>query len=183
MASRSEEPNLSRRRLLQAAAIVPAVAVPTLLVASPAHAGYQGNISRDNVMARARDWYDRGIEYSFDADARAWDNDHDHLYRRDCSGFVSMAWHSWAPGHSTRSLDEIAHPVYWSSLLPGDAVNKDAAYPNGHVRLFEKWSTTAGAMRVYELTSDGMKMRAATYYVEDLKDAGYSPLRYNKIFD
>jgi hypothetical protein len=183
MTSQPERPKVSRRRMLQAAAIVPAAAIPSLVVASPAHADYLGNISRSNVMSRARDWYDRGIAYSFDADARAWDNDHNHLYRRDCSGFVSMAWHSATPGHSTRTLHEISHPIYWSSLLPGDIVNKAAAWPDGHTRLFEKWSTTPGAMRVYELTSDGMKMRAETYYVDALKDAGYSPLRYDKIFD
>ncbi|WP_205327316.1 twin-arginine translocation signal domain-containing protein [Glycomyces sp. YM15] len=177
MAAQSDKPNLSRRRLLQAAAIVPAVAIPTLVVASPAQAYYMGNISRSNVMTRAKDWYDRGIQY--DQGSTATDNDGGHRYRRDCSGFVSMAWHSATPGHSTRTLSDISHPVYWSSLLPGDIVN---SYDN-HCMLFAKWVEKGVSMKVYHLVSPSADMKYETKYVTTLKNADYSPLRYDKIFD
>jgi hypothetical protein len=168
--------------MLQAAAIVPAVAIPSLVVASPAHAEYMGEITRSNVLTRARDWYDRNIQYSFDPDARATDYEGAHKYRRDCSGFVSMCWHTVTPGHSTRNLDEISRQIPWENLHPGDAINKDAAYPNGHCMLFEKWSGEGpGMIRAYELTSDGMGMRCATYSISWYKERGYVPRQFHRI--
>ncbi len=112
-------------------------------------------------------------------DARATDNDGDHRYRRDCSGFVSMAWHSATPGHSTRDLTDISHPVYWSSLKPGDAIN----HYDDHCMLFHKWIDEGVSMKVYHLVDPNQDMEYDTKYVSILKDAGFSPLRYDKIFD
>lgn len=177
MASQFEKPNLSRRRLLQAAAIVPAVAIPTLVIASPAQAGYMGNISRSNVMSRAEYWHQEKVQY--DQGGTFPDNTGNHRYRRDCSGFVSMAWHSEAPGHSTRSLDNISHPVLWGSLLPGDIVN----HYDDHCMLFDHWVEKGVSLKVRHLVSPAEDMNYETKSVASLRNAGYSPLRYDKIFD
>lgn len=179
MTDQIERPNLSRRGLLRAAAIIPVAMVPALAVASPAEAVYNGTIQRSEVLRRARNWYNRDIQY--DRGREASDYEGSHWYRRDCSGFVSMCWHTSSinpnGGYSTRSLPSIAPQIAWSSLRPGDIVN---SY-DYHCMLFEKWSATSGAIRAYELTTVGMGMRCATHYVSNLRADGYIPRRYTKI--
>ncbi|PRY62478.1 hypothetical protein [Glycomyces artemisiae] len=180
MADRDDQTNLSRRRLLRAAALVPAVTIPAIVVASPAEAAYNGEITRSNVMLRARNWYNRDIPYN--GDSRASDYEGSHTYRQDCSGFVSMAWHSPTPGHSTRTLPDISREKPWDNLKQGDILNKAAAYPNGHCMLFEKWhAEIPDAIRAYELTTVGMGMRAHTYTIDWLRSNGYVPRQYHKI--
>jgi hypothetical protein len=176
MASQSETPNLSRRRLLQAAAIVPAVAIPTLAVGSPANAEYRGIVVRDEVMDRARNWFDRGIQYNGDGDAA--DMEGSHRYRRDCSGFVSMTWHTSTPGHSTRSIPDIAERIEWSELKPGDVLN---SYDN-HCMLYHMWADS-GWIWIYELTTATGGMRHRKVFTDNLRAADYIPRRYRNIRD
>jgi hypothetical protein len=178
MASRSETPNLSRRRLLQSAAIVPAVAIPTLAVASPANAAYRGPITRDEVMNRARNWFLRDIPYSFDPHARATDIEGTHSYRRECSGFVSMAWHTSTPGHSTRHIPEIADQIKWSELKPGDVLNAH----DDHCMLYHMWESP-GWIWIYDLHSPGVNMRHVKVFTDTLRDKNYIPRRYRNIRD
>lgn len=175
MATRTEQPNLSRRRILQAAAIVPAAAIPTLVVASPAEAAYKGTIKRSAVMLRAKNWYNRGIQY--DMGATASDREKKHHYRKDCSGFVSMCWHTKTPGYSTRTLPDIAKQIKWSSLKRGDIVN---SYDN-HVMLFDKWSNDEGYIWIYDLVNPQVDMRHAKVRTLTLKQQNYIPRRYKNI--
>ncbi|THV40882.1 hypothetical protein [Glycomyces buryatensis] len=179
MADQEERPNVSRRRMLQAALIVPAATIPAIVVASPAEAAYNGEITRSRVLTRARNWYNRDIPYNGQGTATDWEGD--HRYRRDCSGFVSQCWHSPTPGHSTRTLPNISRVIDWDDLHPGDIMNKAAAYPNGHTMLFEKWTTPSGSMRAYELTTAVMGMRCKTYTIDWYRARGYVPRRYHKI--
>jgi cell wall-associated NlpC family hydrolase len=187
MTSQPERPKVSRRRMLQAAAIVPAAAIPSLVVASPAHADYLGNISRSNVMSRAQDWFNRNIQY--DGGGYASDNDGGHQYRRDCSGFVSMCWHTncTSPdgGRSTATLPEICSVINWGQLKPGDMVNTNNNNDGvtNHCMLFHKWSTTPGEIWIYDLASPTLDMRHKTVKTADLRALNYVPLRYDKIFD
>lgn len=166
--------------MLQAAAIVPAVAIPALAVGSPAHATYNGRIARSTVLTRARYWYDRDVNYNGDAYTRDWEGD--HTYRQDCSGFVSQCWHT-AGSYSTRSLPNISFAKDWDNLHPGDILNRALPWPDGHTMLFEKWSGAGpGLLRAYELTvADGGSMRCETYSVSELKNSGYVPRQYNNI--
>ena len=153
MADRDAQPNLSRRRLFQAAAIVPAATLSTVAIASPAQAAYLGNIIRADVMERARNWYNRNIQYN--GGSRATDIEGRHTYRQDCSGFVSMAWHSATPGRSTRTLPDICTEINWGQLKPGDIVN---SYDN-HCMLFHKWATRSGYIWIYDLATPALDMR------------------------
>jgi hypothetical protein len=179
MTDREARPNVSRRRLIQVAAVLPAAAIPAVVVGGPAHAAYNGDITRSEVLTRARNWYNRDIPYN--GGSRASDREGDHTYRQDCSGFVSMAWHSPTPGHSTRTIPNISTVIDWDDLRPGDVMNKAADYPNGHCMLFEKWTTPSGSMRAYELTTAVMGMRCKTYTIDWYRDRGYKPRRYHKI--
>lgn len=176
-AEQTQKPNLSRRRLFQAAAIVPAAAIPALAVASPAQAGYQGNIVRADVMERARNWYNRNIQYN--RSSRATDIGGDHTYRQDCSGFVSMCWHIATPGRSTRTLPGICTRINWGQLKPGDIVN---SYDN-HVMLFHRWDSQSGYIWIYDLATPALDMRHVRVRTSNLRAQNYIPLRYEKIRD
>ncbi|WP_199041720.1 hypothetical protein [Glycomyces salinus] len=168
------QPNLSRRWLLRAAAVAPAVAVPSLIVASPAEAAYRGKIKRSAVMLRARNWYNRNIQY--DMGATASDREKNHYYRKDCSGFISMCWHIKAPGLSTRTLPNIARQITWSALKKGDIVN---SYDN-HVMLFEKWDGDHHIW-IYDLANPALDMRHIRVRTLTLKQQNYVPRRYKNI--
>ncbi|SDC94463.1 twin-arginine translocation signal domain-containing protein [Glycomyces harbinensis] len=175
MTDQQERPNISRRRLIQVATVLPAAAIPALVVASPAEAAYNGNIRRSEVLLRARNWYNRDISYN--QGRRASDREGNHTYRQDCSGFASMSWHSPTPGHSTRSIPNISSVIDWADLKPGDVINKY----DYHCMIFEKWTTPSGSMRLYELTTAVMGMRCKTYTISNLRAAGYLPRKYHKI--
>jgi hypothetical protein len=85
------------------------------------------SISRGDIINRAQDWVNRAIPYSQSATTDG--------YRQDCSGFVSMAWKSSKPGHTTYNMQDICHRIDRSQLKPGDAILN----PNNHVLLFDQW--------------------------------------------
>lgn len=177
MIDETDRPNLSRRRLLRAATIIPAAVIPAVAVAGPAEAAYLGNIVRADVMVRARNWYNRNIQYN--GNSRATDIEGAHTYRQDCSGFVSMCWHSATPGHSTRTLPNIAPEINWGQLKPGDIVN---SYDN-HCMLFEKWAVESGTIWVYDLATPALDMRHIKVSTASLRSQNYIPRRYTKIRD
>lgn len=90
--------------------------------------------ARRAVIERALKWIDDGVLYSQSATHEG--------YRRDCSGFVSMAWGLAKPGTSTAGLapydDSDSHAISWSEIEPGDAVNIRAGGRH-HTMLFGRW--------------------------------------------
>jgi hypothetical protein len=105
-----------------------------------------GTIGRSEVIARARDWYDKGYAYSQAQADRKLGPDHNQTYREDCSGFVSMAWHADPGaygGYNTDSIPSVAGQIKFANLLPGDVLNSPQS-KMGHVVLFEKWVGAAG---------------------------------------
>lgn len=80
---------------------------------------YNGKISRKEILQRANYWVSRHIPYSM---SKTYPDPQGRRYRTDCSGFVSMALHANSPGYSTVSLPEIAKPISWSDIKPGDLV-------------------------------------------------------------
>ena len=98
-----------------------------------------GPISRSEIMSRAQFWIDRHVPYSQKA---TYPDPQGKRYRTDCSGFVSMALHSSAPGYSTVGLVDIARGISWDSLQPGDFVGTlgpGTGGDDGHVTLFNGW--------------------------------------------
>lgn len=77
-------------------------------------------------LARAQDWVNRAVPYS--------QSDYTDGYRQDCSGYVSMAWGSSQPGHTTY-MEEICYRINRWELQPGDAILN----PSLHVLLFHYW--------------------------------------------
>jgi len=115
-----------------------AAVVPTA-VASVAASTLDGRISASEVIARADAWFtttptivysQTGPYYPGPGDGRT--------YRRDCSGYVSMAWHlSASLNTTTLRSDPRTTPVALADLQPGDAlITSDAG---GHAVLFEAW--------------------------------------------
>ncbi|NUQ89856.1 MAG: hypothetical protein HOQ43_15520 [Glycomyces artemisiae] len=174
----TEQANPSRRRLLTSALLLPAAAaVGALGFAGAAHADYNGPIKRSQVMNRAHEWFERNVQYVGGSDTEPDAVHGCHRYRTDCSGFVSMCWHSPAPGHSTRSLPDISHQILWRELKAGDIVN---AYDN-HTMLFDSWSIDSGYMWYYDLATPALDMRHQRIDANILQNQGYIPRRYKFI--
>lgn len=98
-----------------------------------------GKISRKEIISRGQYWIDRKVPYSMTG---SYPDPHGTKYRTDCSGFVSMALHSTAPGASTVNLPDIATEIAWKDLKPGDFVGTlgpGTGGADGHVTLFLSW--------------------------------------------
>ncbi|GAA0477437.1 hypothetical protein Aca07nite_72340 [Actinoplanes capillaceus] len=75
-------------------------------------------------------------------------------YRRDCSGYVSMALGLEGPGLSTSGLAERSTIISKSELRPGDILINTAPNLRGHVVLFERWAD-ASMTRYYGYEQTG----------------------------
>lgn len=81
------------------------------------------------IIARAKLWVDKRIGYSQSSYYRG--------YRRDCSGFVSMAW-GYGKSYTSSTIRYAAKKIKKSQLRPGDAVRVP-----GHVSIFAGWKNKA----------------------------------------
>ncbi|WP_433219721.1 hypothetical protein ACQP00_15995 [Dactylosporangium sp. CS-047395] len=127
-------------------------AVVTDLVAGPAaaHAAstYGTAITRSEVLSRTRDWHRRGddadMTYSDSGTGTATDVDGDHRYRRDCSGYVAMAWHNSVQPNTWGLQDGEGptRPISRSELQPGDIL-VDNVGSEHHAVIFQGWNNAA----------------------------------------
>lgn len=115
-------PSSAVRARLSAVLVVMFLATAFLSAPAQAHA-----ITRDKIIKRARVWVKKRVSYS--------QSRHYRGYRRDCSGFVSMAW-GLKKSYTTRTISKRAKRIRISSLKPGDAV----LIP-GHVSIFGGWKS------------------------------------------
>lgn len=111
----------SSGRGLFAAALVAAV-MATALFSAPHDAGA---ITRERIIKRASKWVAKRVPYSQRGTYQG--------YRRDCSGFVSMAW-KLDRSYTSRSISSVARRIPKSKLKPGDAVHTP-----GHIAIFAGW--------------------------------------------
>jgi hypothetical protein len=88
--------------------------------------GTAAAIAQKTILARAASWEKEGVMYSQSA--------HHDGYRRDCSGFVSMAW-KLRTSYTTHNFGSIAKHISLRSMIPGDAV-----WEPGHLMLFVRWT-------------------------------------------
>jgi cell wall-associated NlpC family hydrolase len=123
-------------------------------------------ITRTQVLTRAHSWVTKGIIYSQRARYAG--------YRRDCSGFVSMAWHL-KTSYTSRSIRVVARRIPLSKLRPGDAVHTP-----GHVAIFVRWRSKAG--RTYIAMEETRWGRPAMHHVRSL-GRGATGLRYRRIVE
>ncbi|SDE53372.1 hypothetical protein [Glycomyces harbinensis] len=177
----TEQPNLSRRRMLTAALLVPAAAAGgSLVIADSADAapGGQIKVKRSQVIKRAKYWYDRDVPYSQSRFYR--DLEGSHKYRTDCSGFVSQCWHTYLGsngGYSTSTIPSIAKKIKWSDLKAGDVMNRAGV----HCMLFDSWSITSGMLWMYDLADPQDNMRHKKISANSLQSQNYVPRRYGNI--
>lgn len=157
------------------------------LSGTPAQAAFTsargGEITRDEVMERAQYWlknqpgpYSQSAFSPGPADSM--------LYRRDCSGYVTMAWHTSANHWYTGSLGQISSNISKANLKPGDILN----YPEAHTVIFKSWANRDHTrINYYSFGSTPVKLRTGVplYSGEiDGRGAGnYIAMRYDKIKD
>src|SRR5665648_379346 len=153
-----------------------------LLPASPAFAA----LSRAQVMARAETWVARAIPYSQTGWANAAGDTVSSPkagWRRDCSGFTSMAWALQTPGQSTRTFKYVSESTSKAALQPGDVL---ISY-NNHAVLFGGWANpewtryyayemSSSASRNSTPTPDGTIIRETPYPYWG-NDQSYVPYR------
>ncbi|MGA8114721.1 MAG: hypothetical protein WCA46_13730 [Actinocatenispora sp.] len=169
---------VSHPKRLVAAVATAAIALLTVpLFSTPASATINHNIKRTTVTDRAMNWVKRNVQYS--QAGTASDPDGNHTYRRDCSGFVSMAWHITPTGMSaptTWTIQGHAHAIAKKNLKRGDIL----AWPHHHVVLFGKWANSAHtSFWLYEEANPSQDMN---HRVASLSSYGsYHAWRYNHI--
>jgi|tagenome__1003787_1003787.scaffolds.fasta_scaffold20559623_1 hypothetical protein len=151
-----------------------------------------GKISRKEVISRAKYWYThRGsITYSGSGTYRDPDSK-SHKYRRDCSGYVSMALHLKSVP-STVGLPSYGVKLKSrKSMQKGDftgILGSGTGGSAGHVRIFEKWSSkSAGTYWAYDFGSTPVKHKVYKLSTDksrrgtDGKTHGWTAYRYKKI--
>ena len=143
--------------------LVLALAMALILGSVPASALA---ISRPTVLKRANHWIARRVRYS----QRAYYGG----YRRDCSGFVSMAW-KLKKSYTSSSIRSKAHRISRSSLKPGDAVRRP-----GHVEIFAGWKSRS--KRAYWALEESTWGKPARRRVKRF-GSGCTALRYHGIVD
>ncbi|MEJ2853472.1 MULTISPECIES: hypothetical protein [unclassified Saccharothrix] len=143
-------------------------------------------ITRSEVLKRAHSWVQASVPYS---QFGTYTNEYG-TYRRDCSGFISMAWGLSPSGMSSPTTWTLPNYSTWlnslDDLKPGDAIDE----VNSHVVLFVRWTDASRtAAVVYESTSFGGPEGPypgaieRTWSRSSLESGGYRPLRYNGIVD
>jgi len=128
-------------------------------------------IARDTVISRAKVWVANKVPYNQGATYQG--------YREDCSGYVSMAWDSSQPGHTTQTLDEIASPISKEELQPGDVL----LYAAEHVVLFGGWTDSAKSeYTAFEETKPGEgTVTRPTPYPYWYSQSDFLPYKFNNI--
>ncbi|WP_327679895.1 hypothetical protein [Kitasatospora sp. NBC_00458] len=135
-------------------------------------------IGRSEVISRAASWYGIGLKYTKTGETYQG-------YRKDCSGYASMAWRLGTPGLDTTSFvpSGVASWISKGDLKPGDALLNDAAGYDGHIVLFEGWvDSSKGSYYGYEFTGSGVQHRTIPYpYFSG--HGTFKPARNNSIVD
>jgi hypothetical protein len=115
-----------------------------------------GCTTGQDVLARAATWltaWNGGpVPYSMSTDPASFFQG----YRRDCSGYASMALGLPGPGLNTAGLAARATPITKADLKPGDLLINPAPGGAGHVVIFDHWTdATLTHYLAYEQSGDG----------------------------
>ena len=105
---------LSRRAIIRSTLATGFVGATSLAVAQPALAAPNDPISRADVIDRAWNWTNRNIQYGQTGTATGPDGV--HSWRRDCSGFVSMALKLGPTGIGCPNTTALAGSTYGASI-------------------------------------------------------------------
>jgi hypothetical protein len=137
-----------------------------------------GEITRAEIMSRAKKWIDAKVPYSM---STYWSDG----YRQDCSGYVSMAW-NLTTNEWTGSLASFATKITRAELQPGDILlfhNPDNPTTGSHVTIFGGWTDSSRTYyTAYEQTKPNARMQATPMAYWSNSDK-YLPYRYNGVTD
>jgi len=133
--------------------------------------GNVGCVARATMMNRADIWvinhvpYDQGATYGG--------------YREDCSGYVSMAWESSKPGHTTFTMPTISREITKAELQNGDVL----LCVSEHVVLFGGWADADHTHYIaYEETRPGEgTVKRVTPYPYWYNTGCFIPHRYDSV--
>jgi hypothetical protein len=164
---RSGTPDAYGRWQTDATRIVAAVSGAASARDGPGLAAAYADAARPagSMLARAATWltaWNGGpVPYLSSADPATWL----HGYRRDCSGYASMALDLPGPGLDTAGLAAHATPIGKVDLRPGDLLINPAPDSAGHVVIFDHWVDATMTTYVgFEQSSDGGTHRRAIPY-------------------
>jgi cell wall-associated NlpC family hydrolase len=103
-----------------------------------------------------------------------------HGYRRDCSGYVSMALGLPGPGLDTAALAASATPITKAELQVGDLLINPGPGGAGHVVIFDHWTDPAAMTQYvgYEQSGDGGTHHRLIPYPYFGGDAMFSAYHY-----
>jgi hypothetical protein len=145
--------------------------------------GSDQNLTRDEVISRARSWLSvGGVPYSQERCYRNANGD----YRTDCSGFVAMAWGLGGRGDEfwTGNLDNRSFPIARSSLQAGDALLRHTGDPDeNHVALFVKWADADHTRPVVIEQTGGDVDSTIERAWSSSYASSYTPVRYDNIIN
>ncbi|MFK4088087.1 hypothetical protein ACI2LF_28510 [Kribbella sp. NPDC020789] len=159
--------------LLGAALVAPSTAqAGSLQIESVAN----GPVSRQEMLLRSASWIRDQVPYS-------QDNTSPHVnefgsYRRDCSGYLSMAWHL-SSSLSTSSLPSVMHQITYDDLQPGDALLRRSDGVN-HVGMFVRWFDTARTRPVIREEYQTGRIAEERTWTNSYMST-FTPYRYNKV--
>ncbi len=173
------------------AAVVSSVSAP---VAAEAASSIGGEITRSEVITRATDWYNRrgDADLGYNQGAYTWDAAHSRKYRRDCSGYVDMAWHLGAdPNTGGLAGSTYTTAISRSALLPGDLlvdVTRHSNETSDHAVIFGGWENAAKTKYWYFSFGSTPLRKGTGASFSDATLAGhptadYQSRRYKKIID
>jgi hypothetical protein len=131
-------------------------ACPTLASSDTQPSPDPGCSDGQAILARAATWltawHGAAVPYLSSSDPTTWFGG----YRRDCSGFASMALGLPGPGLDTSALAARSTPIPKAALHPGDLLINPAPNNAGHVVIFERWTNaTMTSYLGYEQSGDG----------------------------
>jgi hypothetical protein len=154
----------------------PDMAVPRAFRNSVSPNVLSPSITRSEVIARAKSWVNKGLDYNQNGSYQG--------YRTDCSGYASMAWNLSTSLATPEFIpDGVATSITKADLKPGDALLNPASGDNGHIALFAGWSTSAhDEYWSYEFTGRGVSYHKIPYpYYSG--HGTFSPVRLKNIQD
>ena len=131
-------------------------ACPTIGSAPPPFGGANGCGDGTAVLARAATWltaWNGGpVPYLSSGDPATWFGG----YRRDCSGYASMALGLPGPGLTSAGLAARATPIQKAELRAGDLLINPAPDLAGHVVIFDHWTDASMTSYMgFEQSGDG----------------------------
>jgi hypothetical protein len=129
---------------------------PTATDTSSSAGPQDGCLDGQAVLARAATWltaWNGGpVPYLSSGDPNSWFGG----YRRDCSGYASMALGLPGPGLTTGGLAAHAIPIPKAALSAGDLLINPVPNLAGHVVIFDHWTDpTMTSYLGYEQSGDG----------------------------